>query len=77
MSLSLIEKYVHTFTNQTSVTVRGTVHRLGTSDIMVQVLTGDRKRTQGEWSKLEIDSQTCDVTVTFETETSARLVLWG
>ena len=77
MGLYIVTKYVQTFTNETTITVRGAQHRLGTADIDVQFLTGEKLRTHGIWSKMTIDRDTFDVVVTFETAVSGRLILWG
>lgn len=69
-------RYATTFASQTTVTVPGTTHQLGTADLDVTVYdaaTGTRNKIVP--ASVAIDSTTFDVTVTFAMAQSGRLVI--
>lgn len=69
-------KYATTFTGQTSVTINGSTHNLGTADLQVTVwdsATGTRNRI--EPASVAIDSTTFNVTVNFAVSQSGRIVI--
>lgn len=69
-------KYATTFTNQTSVTVAGTTHNLGTADLTVHVYdSATGTRTMIVPQSVAVNSTTFDVTVTFAVAQSGRIVI--
>lgn len=67
-----------TFSNQTSLTVTGATHGLGTADLIVAIYdsaTGTRNLVIPD--SVSIDSSTFDVTVAFELSQSGRIVIQG
>jgi Chaperone of endosialidase len=68
--------YVATFTNQTTVTVLGTTHQLGTADIFFQVYDAATPRRRAmEPGSLTVHQTSFTVTMTFVTPQSGLLVL--
>lgn len=70
--------YAATFTNQTTVVIPGSTHRLNTADLSVSVYdasTGTRNLIFP--NSVSIDSTVFDVTVTFVSVQSGRIVLVG
>lgn len=69
-------KYATTFTNQTSVTVAGTTHNLGTADLTIHVYdSATGTRTMIVPQSVAVNSTTFDVTVTFAVAQSGRIVI--
>jgi len=69
-------KFASTFATSTSVTISGATHGLQSADLQVTVwdsATGTRKRIEPQ--SVTVDSTTFDVTVTFATSQSGRIVI--
>jgi hypothetical protein len=70
--------YATTFSNQTSVTVLGSTHNLGTADLSVTVWnSATGTRSQIIPNTVQVDSTTFNVTVTFVQSQSGRIVIAG
>lgn len=68
--------YITPFTNTTTVSVPGTTHQLGTSDLVFKVYdNGTPRRTATEPGSLTVDQNSHDVVMTFGTAQSGILVL--
>src|SRR5262249_35876329 len=67
--------YIATFTNATTVTILGTVHQLGTSDLLFQCYDAASPRHAQGVGSLTVHPTTHDVVVGFVTATSGILVL--
>lgn len=73
---SAFPRFATTFSNQTSVTVTGATHGLGTADLRVTIwdsASGTRRWVEPQ--SVAVDSTTFDVTVTFAASQSGRLVI--
>ena len=68
-------RYAVSFTSQTTVTVLGTTHHLGTADITVSCITADTPPLNVLPDSWVADSVTFDLTITFATPQSGRCVL--
>jgi hypothetical protein len=76
--LCLIQKYGVSVTNQTTVTIAGTAHGLGTADIgfVVYALNGSTLTWQ-EVGDFVVNTGTFDVTIDFRQAFTGRVVLFG
>jgi len=70
-------RYSTAFTEQTSVTVFGATHGLGTGALLYQVYDNGAPRAFIEPNTLSIDQNTFDVVMTFQTPQSGTLLLVG
>ena len=70
-------RYSTAFTGQTSLTVFGATHGLGTGALLYQVYDNGSPRAFIEPNTLSIDQNTFDVVVTFQTPQSGTLLLVG
>lgn len=68
-------RYSTTFTSQTSVTIAGTTHNLGTPDIHVQCRDSASPRKIVEPNDVTINDSTYDVTITFSVAQSGRCTI--
>ena len=70
--------YATSFTNETTVTITGATHGLGTADLITAVYdssTGTRNLIIP--NSVSVDTSTYDVTITFGSSQSGRIVLIG
>lgn len=68
-------RYSTTFSSQTSVTITGATHNLGTPDIHVQCRDGASPRRIVEPNTVDIDDSTFDVVITFSVAQSGRCTI--
>lgn len=68
-------RFVQTFNAQTTVTVSGATHGLGTQALLWQIYDNGSPRAPVEPESLSVDPVTYNVVVTFATAQSGRLVL--
>jgi hypothetical protein len=69
--------YVVTFTNQTSITVEGATHGLGTANLVVQCYDNATPSNLVEPSLITVDPNSFNVTVVFATAETGRCVING
>lgn len=68
-------RYSTTFSSQTSVTITGATHNLGTPDIHVQCRDGSSPRRIVEPNTVDVDDSTYDVVITFSVAQSGRCTI--
>jgi hypothetical protein len=68
-------QYTTTFTNQTTVTILGTTHALGSADLFVRVYQHEGSENVAVTPPTQINRTTFDVVVTFATPQSGSLIL--
>lgn len=68
-------RYGTTFSSQTSITVTGATHNLGTSDLHVQCRDAAAPRRIVEPNTIDINDSTFDVTITFSVAQSGRCTI--
>ena len=73
---SAVQKYVHSFTNVSVVSIPGTLHGLGTAGLSVTVWDNGTPRNLMSGS-VEVHPTTYDVTITFLELLSGSVVLFG
>jgi len=70
-------QYTVSFTNQTTVSIPGTTHALGTADLLVRVYTVSGTQNILTQVPVSIAPATADVTVTFVTPASGTVIVSG
>jgi len=75
VGMTTAPNYSTTFTAATTVTVPGTVHKLGSANLLVEVYDNRSPAWHVEPDYILIDPATNDVTVDFETPQSGRVVI--
>src|ERR1700690_1284707 len=69
--------YVSTFIGQTTISVPGTTHRLGTANLLVACYDSSVPANMGEPSTITVDPASYNVTVVFPAAQSGRCVING
>jgi hypothetical protein len=75
VGMTTVPNYSATFTAATRVTVPGTVHKLGTANLLVEVYDNRTPAWHVEPDYILIDPTTNDVTVDFQAPQSGRVVI--
>jgi hypothetical protein len=68
-------KYAADFTSQTTVTITGATHNLGTCDLLARIYDASSPRRAIEPDAITCDATSKDVVVTFASAQSGRIVL--
>jgi hypothetical protein len=75
VGMTTVPNYSAAFTAATTVTVPGTVHKLGTANLLVEVYDNRTPAWHVEPDYISIDPVTNDVTVDFQAPQSGRVVI--
>jgi hypothetical protein len=73
--LSETPNYGQSFTNQTSLTIPGATHGLGTKNLIIALYDTQSPRRSLEAGSITVHPTTCDVTILFRQSQSGRVVI--
>ena len=76
-TLVSLTNYVTTFTGQTTVTVNGTTHRLGTANLLAECYDSSTPAQRVEPDRVNIDPLTFNVTIVFASAQTGSCVITG
>jgi hypothetical protein len=76
-TLVSLTNYVTTFTSQTSVTVNGTTHRLGTASLIAECYDNSSPAQKVEPDRVNVDPVTFNITITFAAAQTGSCVITG